>query len=220
MSKHEPFSLTQFTPAEAEAITGVSTTMQRDWRRRGFLSTVDGHARFDLFDLAEMKAMHMLAFRGVGPIQSQYVRLFLGLGIAWHILCEEDSYSGDHDLTSTWSYSTSNAMAPTQIPWNQKGEWLAKYFLRERFGPITPANLFIWWANNEHTFHYSLDLAFADPKFRNSVNSGPAIIIDLAVAADLIMVSAAKPFVHVEYEIDPVTARAIAPLPAKSVGEQ
>lgn len=63
-------TLTTFTPAEAEAITGVSTASQRDWRRRGFLASSAGHARFDAFDLARMLVIRLLSDRGIGPGQT------------------------------------------------------------------------------------------------------------------------------------------------------
>ena len=60
------FTLTTFTPAEAEKISTISTAMQRDGRRRGFLPAFQGHARFDPFDVARMWAIKMLADRGIG----------------------------------------------------------------------------------------------------------------------------------------------------------
>lgn len=63
-------TLTTFTPAEAEAITGVSTASQRDWRRHGYLAKRDGHARFDAFDLARMLVIRLLSDRGIGPAQT------------------------------------------------------------------------------------------------------------------------------------------------------
>ena len=62
---HEP---RLFTPADAERITGVSVTLQRDWRRRGILPGQDGHARFDAFALAEMLFLRVMADRGIGPL--------------------------------------------------------------------------------------------------------------------------------------------------------
>jgi hypothetical protein len=61
MSECAPiYSLTKFTPSEAERITGVAVDLQRVWRKRGFLPKVEGHARFDLISLAEMKALKAL----------------------------------------------------------------------------------------------------------------------------------------------------------------
>ena len=61
------FTLAAFTPAEAATITGVSTALQLDWRRHGYLPSNDGHARYDAFDLARMLVMKLLADKGVGP---------------------------------------------------------------------------------------------------------------------------------------------------------
>ena len=59
------------TPAEAERITGVNVTLQRDWRRRGFLPSNEGHARFDVFSLAKMRFLSAMAERGIGPASTE-----------------------------------------------------------------------------------------------------------------------------------------------------
>lgn len=57
----------EFTPAQAAHITGVSATLQRDWRRRGLLPKKDDARRtkFTLEDLIVMAAMRNLSDAGV-----------------------------------------------------------------------------------------------------------------------------------------------------------
>lgn len=57
----------EFTPAEAEAITGVSTTLQRDWRRRGYIAQAGSrkHNAFDLTSLAKLLVMRAFSEAGV-----------------------------------------------------------------------------------------------------------------------------------------------------------
>jgi len=55
----------QFTPSEAAAITGLSLTLQRDWRSQGHLRPrTGGRASFSPRELAEMRLMMKL--RGLG----------------------------------------------------------------------------------------------------------------------------------------------------------
>ena len=56
-----------FTPAEAATVTGVSTTLQRDWRRRGVIeSKADGTwTRWRLEDIIRLAVMKLLSDAGV-----------------------------------------------------------------------------------------------------------------------------------------------------------
>jgi hypothetical protein len=48
--------------------------MQRDWRFRGFIPKTDsGHARFQLFEIAEVLVMKMFADRTIGPMSTHKV---------------------------------------------------------------------------------------------------------------------------------------------------
>jgi hypothetical protein len=58
MSESFAFREERFTPAEAAACTGLTTTMQRDWRRHGLLPTRLGSpGSFTPLDLAEIRLM-------------------------------------------------------------------------------------------------------------------------------------------------------------------
>lgn len=61
------FRFAQFPAADVEAITGLSTSMQRDWRRRGFLPKSAKHPRHNVFGLAALYVMKLLAEHGRGP---------------------------------------------------------------------------------------------------------------------------------------------------------
>jgi hypothetical protein len=57
-----------FSAGEAEVITGVSTTLQRDWRRHGYLPESGGRrARFTVRDLAHLLIIKCVADVGDGP---------------------------------------------------------------------------------------------------------------------------------------------------------
>lgn len=55
-----------FTPAEVAEITTVSTTLQRDWRRRGILPerATEGWSRFGLRDVIEIYVLKFFADAG------------------------------------------------------------------------------------------------------------------------------------------------------------
>lgn len=56
-----------FSPAELEAITGLSVDSQRDWRKRGFLRAKDDRKwnRFDLSDVVFVMVMKAFADMGI-----------------------------------------------------------------------------------------------------------------------------------------------------------
>ncbi len=57
----------EFTPKEAAAVTGVSPTLQRDWRRRGLLPEKKevGWTSFTLEDVIQMSVMKAFADSGI-----------------------------------------------------------------------------------------------------------------------------------------------------------
>lgn len=60
---------TEYTPAEAADVTGVSTSLQRDWRRRDILvvGAKEGkHSRFKFDNLCEMFALKAFSDAGLG----------------------------------------------------------------------------------------------------------------------------------------------------------
>lgn len=61
-------ALGQFSPREVASMTGLSTELQRVWRRRGHLPARSGsHARFDARDVAAIAVRHDLTRMGFAP---------------------------------------------------------------------------------------------------------------------------------------------------------
>lgn len=78
---------TLFSPAEAEAITGVGVAMQRDWRRRGIIQKADdGWSRYDRQSLAEMTIIKHLADAGIAPALAKDWAVWAGWRLADHAL--------------------------------------------------------------------------------------------------------------------------------------
>lgn len=63
------FKYETFTPAEAEAATGVSVVLQRSYRRRNYIPGPDDgtHARFTAEELGRLAVLHELSQAGVQP---------------------------------------------------------------------------------------------------------------------------------------------------------
>lgn len=222
------YTLSTFTPGEAEAITGVSTTLQRDWRRREFLPKGDGHARFDVFALAEMLTLKLLADRGIGPQLAKDVSDWCAIGMAWEALRSKDAYEGDHERTYDWQpeeFRPKRELAPDALAamekaaaevaghpvdlsffdpgWGEKALWLRKQVLRLRgHGRVIPAPVFIWWADGSHTWRETVQAAFGDLLFNDPRAAGAIIVLDLSALAETLRARAGRPFVHVEFPAD------------------
>ena len=75
----------EFTPADAEVITGVSVDQQRNWRRYGYLpKSLGKHARFKPHQLARMLVMQMLSKRGIGPSKSHIAASEIGAYVIYY----------------------------------------------------------------------------------------------------------------------------------------
>lgn len=215
------FTLTTFTPGEAEKITGLSTGMQRDWRKRGLLPSNDGHARFDLFSLAEMLAFKLLSDRGVGPQTSREVMPWVTVGIAYQVLLWVDAYEGDHLKTNEARGLPPRSIDPEAMEHfapmleasgisraeleNRRngfdGQWLShQVILTKGYPRVIPAKFFIWWADGSHVFTGSLDRQFSDGSSSDARWAGPVVVLDLEGLASTLLAQAGRPFVHVEFE--------------------
>ncbi|WP_457168225.1 hypothetical protein [Pannonibacter sp. Q-1] len=217
------YVLTTFTPAEAEKITTLGTVAQRDWRRREFIPSVEGHARFDAFALAEMWVMKMLSDRGVGPQMSKAVANWCAVGILWHALKDVDAYEGDHHRTFDWEpeelrpkpvantvafltqkFEEAGMALPHDLDftWEAKASWLAKQVFRQKgYSGVIPAGYFLWWADGSHEWHVSLDKAFSDLS-SEARYAGPVIVLDLQALATTLNQRAGRALVHVEFPVN------------------
>ncbi|MXP28106.1 MerR family transcriptional regulator [Porphyrobacter algicida] len=218
-------TLTQFTPAEAERITGATTVTQRDWRRRGILTKRgEGHARYDLFDLSEMMALKLLSERGISLDDAATVADWCAMGIGYRALLWVNAYEGDHLRTNEARGLPEQILelgeqevallrkaaneARVQLPeglesrarWGDKGSWLAQQVYREKFKTgVVPGELFIWWANGDHLFHDSFDQARGDMTTDDERLAGPALLLDLQSLASALLTKSGRALVHVEF---------------------
>jgi hypothetical protein len=81
----------EIPPAEVEKITGLSTTNQRDWRRRGLISRWPG---FVAREIAEIEVMNFLAeymSQRLGPA-SEHAQI-IAPAILWFALFHDDAWN-------------------------------------------------------------------------------------------------------------------------------
>lgn len=188
------FTLTSFTPAEAAAITGVSNDLQRDWRRHGYIAKRDGHARFDVFDLAAMLSMKLLADRGIGPKLSFEVAEYCALGITGCALKWVDSWEGDHLSEKLFEHTRAKE-------WGTVSAFLTRQLWRAQTRPpLQPAGCFIWWADGDHVFRESFDEAISQLSTSDSKTDGAIVVLLFDSIASMLIDRAGRALCHVEIE--------------------
>lgn len=161
-------TLALFKPAEAEAITGLSTVLQRDYRHRGFLPKFAGHARFDIFQLAEMYVLNLLSERGFWPDIFAPTAKVAADGVAFHALRFADCYDGDDANIEQFCAISNHPNRRVMEAFNRRQDV-------ERF--------LIIWANGKAEFVDSLDRAFAEdptsPGAASLNQEGPVTVCNL-----------------------------------------
>jgi hypothetical protein len=182
------FEMTTFAAAETEAITGVSAQVQRDWRRRKILPSVNGHARHDVVALAELIALRSLGERGIGPQIAKKSSELMALGIALAALGDPSAIAG----------------SPINLD-VEKACDVAWHVISSRYNLKDPLPIyFVIWANGSH--HWTNDIGSA-LSVRNTAArllgdraeeiSGAVIIVDTYALGDLIRRRAGRPLVTV-----------------------
>jgi hypothetical protein len=177
------YVLSTFTAGEAEAITGVTTQVQRDWRRRGYLPATDGHARHDVFALAELLALKALGDRGIGPQEAKKSAPLIAAGIAAHAIGDPRAIAG----------------APPDLTCDGAASVAARIF-RDRFGRVFPPPYFIIWADGHHD--WVPDLRHIDAHGMASTLAGEKIVgaiivIPIVPLGDVLRRRASRPLVTV-----------------------
>ncbi len=219
-------TLTTFTPAEAERITGVPTVQQRDWRRRGFLPSNAGHARFDAFNLAELLTLKRMAERDIGLQAVSKIAPWVTRSIVWHALGAVDAYEGDYARIYEWQPNVyarlqeniaagkAAVAAFSAVPsgdnlhkimemrapnWSTQADWLRDKLWSDRGYPrLIPTQYFIWWATGEEHFDCSLDRAFGALSATDPKVQGAVLVLDHQALGDLLLDRAGRALVHVE----------------------
>jgi hypothetical protein len=170
--------------AEAWRITGLSAVMQRDWRRRGHLSSQpSAKARHDVVALGTMMFLAAMAERGVSLTKAQEVVDIAGPAIAYAALHFEEAWEGEPPL------SVSNAARSAVKQFSPA--------CTIRRGAV-PGRIFIWWADGTEYFAKSVDQAIgalSEAEVEAKLG-GPIIVIDQGAMGKLLVRRAGKPLVR------------------------
>lgn len=185
---HYHYELAEFTPGDAEAITGVSTVLQRDWRRRGILpANEDGHARFDVHGLAELMILKSLSDRGLGPQAAKAVAE-IGSGAVVHgALQNEDAFQVE-----------SRGPAPAAI---DPGAVVRRTSPNKMHRNVMPAPYLIIWADGSEVWQFDVQKAIdaISKSAQEDKLGGPITIIDQYAMGNLLFRRAGRPLVSVEW---------------------
>ncbi|MEE9271713.1 MAG: hypothetical protein V3U57_00320 [Robiginitomaculum sp.] len=165
-----------FTPSELAEITGLSTTMQRDWRRRGILATSDGHAKFDIYDLTEVYFMARMSESGIGPLKSGPHAFFAGLNMLSGVAKFVANEFGQPDIAckifeAFVSSITNRINSPPYM---------------ENVARETPQafdGVFIVWANGQTGLYKSFDKESARLGENATELNGPVIVANMEALA-------------------------------------
>lgn len=209
------FSVADFSPSEAAEISGLSQTMQRDWRRRGFLPSNEGRARFTAFEVASMLAMKLLSDQKIGPSATQELAPKFALGIVCLALTWCEAWEGDHKHALSWEEDlpAPEPMNPrvkkfaedigdeVDLHWPLRGRWLTRTLLLGLGVQSLPDQYFAWFADGSHDWQQSVEKFFKGTSFDERYH-GAVIIIDQRSLAELIMSRARRPLVTVDLPRD------------------
>ncbi len=184
----ESFKIEQITAtaADAERLTGLTQTVQRDWRRHGYLPRFDGWAQYDLKALASLLFMHKMAQRNIGPMLSSQHADSVGLRIARFAAKSIDCWTGDIDRV------------PGET-WAEKHRWL------NPFRPVGDPDLrfFLWAADGTPHFTHSVDAFFNDRVSDDPTVAGAVVVLDLESMASVLLTAAGMPLLRCEVQEGP-----------------
>ena len=213
----------RFTPREAEKITGVSTSLQRDWRRREVLPPTKGHARFNVLELSWLLGTKLLSEKGVGPEHTKEVMDILASGITQFALQNIHAFEGNVPSIQSLptDENTRQQIALLEEKILQKGAgsdqamlsaWnsaigphgIVQHAMSELdgwkgIGRVAISRYFIWFADGTHTWHYSVSEAMKGDDKHDFVrkNSGPVIVIDQYQLGRMLREQVSQPLVSV-----------------------
>ena len=188
--------LNEYSAAETASITGLKVATQRDWRRRGFLSsTEDGsHARFKLPTLAEIFTMRQMSNQGLWPDIFADVAKLTARGILFHRMKFSDCYEGSKDAIERFC--------------GRRNTPEIKIMRHLGYGEEQPKKYLIAWAQNplgarSTEFTDNLDAAF-NKKTKGKLGidflnqEGPVVVFNLEAIAIGLRPPEGKAFVRIE----------------------
>ncbi len=203
------FQMNEFTPAEAERITGVSVTQQRNWRRYGYLpKSLGKHARFKPHQLAAMTIMQTLSERGIGPAASHGIALFIGAHVIYYAcLRTPDAFEDRTGLDFKWY--DARALSILIICKHVAFSNVAEDIDPEQFEDADPSLFVIWFADDLLEFFDDLTQAFSGRSRHEVRLSGACIVMDLECIAAAFLDRTERPLFIAELVPDDDASEAI-----------
>lgn len=210
-------TLAEYTPAEVEAMTSLSTAMQRDWRHRGFGPKYDRHARFNIFNVAEFYFMKTLSDQGKGPtLSAPYAARAAAKIVLTGLIWRDEAWSGEGAVDifdripegsrclsreeRAWLEIGDRKAVLKEAP--QKREWLTE----QLYTALALQNdgwghQAIFWPTGEFELSAFESRRFTglggDAKFGkvDAKFDGPALILDIEAAAEILVDRSPRPWV-------------------------
>jgi hypothetical protein len=174
-------TLITFSAGQASQVTGVTPVMQRDWRRRGFLKSVDGRAEFNALDLGELRIMKLMSDLGVGPASSRQWKRTVAYCLISRALMSPQAYDGavPTDPNSQDSLRRSLLREHATEPGTYTGEFIPA---GSHYKLLKAPRFAIWWNEDYGILGSSLD-KLHNAHIRADRPTTPAIFIDVHGAA-------------------------------------
>ena len=213
------FTLELFNASETERVTGVSKVNQRNWRHKGLLGKIEGHARHDIFSLAEIYVYQTLSDRGIPAKDAvRYIGTVAEI-VAFKALEKPRSYHGpfseiNSDAWSQYSRNSKDKELLDGLKRSHLGDSLEKtacaIFLRKE-----AVRFFGWQEHTETKFaligsydHFILTSTNADadsklPSLESEIlrlslsnDSSAYIVLDLSAVGKRLAELTFKPFIN------------------------
>lgn len=176
-------SYATFKPREIEELTGISTSLQRDWRRRGLLQKKGGGwTKYDTEDLVNLTVAKVAIDRGMAASSALYISQAANFALLAYVLRDATEFD---PAVPTKSKKTMIDKVPKKSA--------SKYFRRFLAVANNPENL-------EEGIVFVDDVSTAFDLWRSrELEFGAAVVIDLFAVAEMIVKRAARPLCFVEF---------------------
>lgn len=94
ITDHTEFNFTLWSAGEVERITGMTQAQQRNLRRHGYIPKIEGHARFNIFDLTRLHVYQAFHEARIGPGDIQDVVGWISGALSIQILSNGKAIAG------------------------------------------------------------------------------------------------------------------------------
>lgn len=154
--------LAHFDPIEAEKITGVMRSLQRQWRVRGHLPGAPGHALFSVFELGQMLCLRLFGQSRRDLSLVRDAALAAANAVAWRALGPTEVWCGDHQEVGTWDREwTARVAARADGGWHYRASMLRTLIFDAKGLKPVKQQFCVLWADNTHSFTNDLHNATA-----------------------------------------------------------